>query len=288
MSVSGDRVIVSEGSSKGTPTLMLVGTDKGDVINITDNGTGQPGNVTVTLGNGSVYRTKSGVQEIEVMTRGANAQVSYTLNGSLVAPQTVLTYLGPGTDTYTANVNGNVDNSAGLDLETYGGSGNDTMTINQSGQITEGTFIPFMEGGRGNDVMTYNGTGPINADATINPAIAAGRGNDTMTTNYSGTIDGNYAYNMTVKGGRGTNNITDKINVGPDSTGIVGTSDSIPALIMAGPGKSKIMYAITVDPTASQAHVYAAIAGATSKDTVERTGNVVEDSKIPSDFVISS
>ena len=73
---------------------------------------------------------------------GGNDQVSYTLTGPLVAERTVLVDLGSGTDQFVGNVNGNIDNTAGLDMEVYAGSGNDTMTINQSGQVTRGDLHP--------------------------------------------------------------------------------------------------------------------------------------------------
>src|SRR5262249_55666875 len=113
-------------------------------------------------------------------------QISYTLTGNLVSVRTVLVYLGSGKDQFVANVNGAVDNPAGLDIEAYGGTGASTMTINQSGQIKQGTFIPYLAAGSGRDVMTYNGTGPINGGAAINPAFSAGGGNDTIVSNYSG------------------------------------------------------------------------------------------------------
>ena len=170
------QITISEGASQGVPTLLVLGTRNADVINITDNGTNAAGNITVTLGNGGTYTTKTAVSEVEVITMGGNDQVSYTLTGPLVAERTVLTDLGSGTDQFMGNVNGAIDNSAGLDLEVYAGSGNDTMTINQSGQVMQGTFIPFMSGGRGKDTMTFNGTGSINGGAVINPAIDAGNG----------------------------------------------------------------------------------------------------------------
>ncbi len=282
------QVTISEGNSQGVPTLLVLGTSKSDVINITDNGTDAAGNVTVTLGNGGTYTSRTAVSEIEVMTLGGNDQVSYTLTGTLVSARTVLVDLGSGTDQFVGNVNGNIDNMAGLDMEAYAGSGTDTMTINQSGQVTEGTFIPFMDGGRGKDTMTFNGTGSINGGAVLNPAIAGGNGNSTIVSNYSGTIDGTYAYNMMIKGGNGPQNITNNINVGPGSVGTVGTGITTPALIKAGNGLAHIHYAITVDPTAQAAQIYAELTGVHGHDTVERTANVLDDNSPERDTIISS
>jgi hypothetical protein len=287
LSAAATQVGVSEGNSSGTPTLLIMGTNNSDVINITDNGSGQPGNITVTLGNGATYTTRTAVSEVEVLSRAGNDQISYTLASNLVAVRTVLVYLGSGKDQFVANVNGAVDNPAGLDIEAYGGTGAGTMTINQSGQIKQGTFIPFLAAGSGRDVMTYNGTGPINGGAAINPAFSGGGGNDTIVSNYSGTIDGNFIYNMTVHGGRGPADITDNIHVGPGSVGTIGTSPTAPALIKSGPGRSKIHYAITLDPTASGAQVYAEVMGHRG-DTVEHTANVVDGSSGARARVVSS
>jgi hypothetical protein len=287
LSAAAAQVGVSEGTSSGTPTLLIMGTNQSDVIHITDNGSGQPGNITVTLANGDSYTTRTAVSEIEVVSRAGNDQISYTLTGDLVAERTVLVYLGSGTDQFVANLNGAVDNPAGLDIEAYGGSGTDSMTINQSGQIKEGTFIPFFAAGSGRETLTYNGTGSINGNASINPAFAGGGGNDTIVSNYSGTIDGNFIYNMTVHGGRGPANITDNVHVGPNSVGTIGTSATSPALIKAGTGRNKIHYAITLDPTASSAQVFAEVM-AHRGDTVERTANVVNGSTGAKDSVIPS
>jgi hypothetical protein len=161
------------------------------------------------------------------------------------------------------------------------------MTINQSGQVMEGTFIPYLAAGSGHDTLTFNGTGSIDGNASINPAFSGGGGNDTILSNYSGTIDGNFIYNMTVHGGRGPANITDNIHVGSGSVGTVGSSATSPALIKAGTGRTKIHYAITLDPTADAAQVFAEVQ-AHRGDTVERTANVVNGSTGAKDSVIDS
>ncbi len=281
------QVTISEGLSQGTPTLLVLGTNKADVINITDNGSGAAGNITVTLGNGGVYTSKSAVTEIEVMGMGGNDQVSYTLTGPLVAERIVLVDLGAGNDQFTANINGAVDNMSGLDLEAYGDAGNDVMTINQSGEILEGTFIPYLDGGSGNDTLTYNGTGPVNGGATLNPALAGDAGNDTITSDYSGTIDGTYVYNLTIDGGSGNDNIADDIFVGPGSTGVVGSNATSPAVVNGGSGNDKIHFAIDVDPTANQAQIAAAVNASTGHDTVEQTANVMLEGNPAKDTTIS-
>ena len=140
------QVTISEGASQGVPTLLVLGTNQAPTSSISATmAPNAAGNITVTLGNGGTYTTKTAVSEVEVITMGGNDQISYTLTGPLVAERTVLTDLGSGNDQFMGNVNGAIDNTAGLDLEVYAGSGNDTMTINQSGQVIAGDLHPVHE-----------------------------------------------------------------------------------------------------------------------------------------------
>ena len=93
---------------------------------------------------------------------------------------------------------------------------------------------------------------------------------------------------MMIKGGAGAENITNNIHVGPGSVGSVGTGVTTPALIKAGRGLAHIHYAITVDPTATSAQIYAELTGVHGHDTVERTSNVLDDASPERDTIISS
>ena len=88
--------------------------------------------------------------------------------------------------------------------------------------------------------------------------------------------------------GTGPENITNNIHVGPGSVGTVGTGITTPALIKAGRGLAHIHYAITVDPTANAAQIYAELTGVHGHDTVERTSNVLDDASPERDTIISS
>ena len=277
MAANAAQVGFQEDASTGTNTLIITGTNKADVIRIDDNGTGAAGAITVTLGTGNVYTTKSAIAQIELVGKGGNDQVSYNLNGDLVSPRVVLVDLGDGNDKFTDNLNGAINSTTGLDLEVYGDAGNDTMTTNQAGATLQGNAVVYFQGDAGNDTLSYNGTGLIAAGASFSPEFSGGAGNDTIRSNYSGVVNGYYMYNLTADGGAGNDNITANVHVGAGSTGSVGSSASTPAAVDGGAGNDTIRFAVNVDPAATQNQVYAVAVGNTGKDVVTRTANVTND-----------
>jgi Ca2+-binding RTX toxin-like protein len=280
------HVGIREVTSKGAVDLIITGTNKADVITINDNGTGSPGNITVTLGNGSTYTSQGAVSTIEVSGRGGNDQVTYNLTGELVVPRSVLVDLGAGNDTFVGNVAGAINNPTGLDLEAYGDSGNDSLSIVQSAPTLQGTFFPYLEGDGGNDTLNFQSTSDISAGANIGPGLSGGSGNDTITSNYSGVVDGNYIYNLTASGGAGNDIINDTVNVAAGSTGTIGSSSSTPAVVEGGGGNDQITFAVNVDPTATQVQVNAVAVGGPGKDVVKRTTNVLSDPSNESDLIL--
>lgn len=285
MSAGVPQVSVKEVTIKGTVELLVTGTNRADIINITDNGTGTAGNVTVSVGDGQTYVSTSPIGAIYVLGKGGNDQVTYNLTGTLVAPQSVVVNLGAGNDQFTANLTGDIDNPTGLDLEAYGDAGNDTLTINQTGKTLEGSVFPFLDGGAGNDTLTYNGTGNIASGASLMPGLAGDAGNDTITSHYTGQIDGNYVYNLTADGGSGNDTIVDTIDATAGSTGSIGSGASSPAAVLGDGGNDQILY--TIDAPATMSGVNAVAVGGAGKDVVERTSNVTGDKSNETDTIVS-
>ena len=277
MTAKAAQVGFQEDASDGVNTLFITGTNKNDVITINDDGTGNAGNITVTVGNGNVYTAKAGVGEIALLGKGGNDTVVYNLNGDLLAPRVVLADLGAGNDKFTDNILGAINSGSGLDLEVYGSAGNDTMTTNQVGSTLVGNAVVYFQGDAGNDRLTYNGIGQIAAGASFSPEFSGGTGNDTIQSNFAGVINGYYMYNLTADGGAGNDKINATVTVGAGSTGSVGSSSSTPAAIDAGAGNDTIQFAVNVDPAATQAQVFAVAYGNKGKDTVTRTANVTDD-----------
>jgi hypothetical protein len=267
-----------ESTSQGYTELSITGTPGSDAIVINDNGTGSPGNVTVSYGNGQTYVAQGAISLIGVSASAGNDQITYNLTGNLVVPRAVNVNLGNGTDQYTANMNGAIANAYEFDMRVYGGHGKDTEIVNQSGATLSGAFVPYLQGGAGNDTLVYNGTGMIATGTSVTPEFNGMSGNATITSNYSGQINGNYIYNLSADGGTGNDHITANVNVAAGSTGSVGTSPSVPAVVRGGSGHDTIRFAVAVDPSiAGQFSVNAVAIGGSGKNVVTRSANVLGD-----------
>jgi hypothetical protein len=264
---------IKEIATKGYTELEIKGTNKGDTITINDNGSNTPGNVSVTLANGTTYKAKGTIAVIGLQGGSGNDNVTFNLTGDLVAPQSVLMNLAGGNNKFVANLAGAINTPNGLDMEVYGGSGNDNFAVNQTGATLAGSFVPYMQGGAGNNTLTYTGTGSIAANASITPEFGGIAGTNTITANYSGQDDGNYIYNLSANGGSGNNTINYNVMLGAGSTGTVGATSSSPAAIEAGKGNNNITFNVHADPT-STATVNAVVVAGTGKNIINHTSNV--------------
>jgi len=257
--------------------LVVLGSPRADSIHVEDNGTGNPGNIKVTMGNGASYTSKRAISQVVIQGRGGNDQVQYDLTGDLVSPRVVLASLGQGADQFTANIWGNINTTSALDLEAYGDGGNDTLTVNHTGATLTGVFFPYLEGDGGNDVLSYHGTGNIGPDANVGPGMSGGNGNDTITVDYTGVIQGKYQHNLTIDGGNGHDVLANTIHVLKGSSGVIGNDATTTSLVQGGTGNDVITYAVTVDPADTGLQFFGLASGGRGIDTVHRTNNVQGD-----------
>jgi hypothetical protein len=278
---------VREVSVPGGVQLRIIGTNRPDTIIINDNGTGQAGNIQVTV-NGRNYTSKYADSSIYVVGNQGNDVVTYNLTGNLIAARTVVAQLGGGDDQFTANIPHDIQTTKLFDLEADGNGGNNTLTINQTGNAMAGTFFPYLNGGGKNDTITYNMQGDIGATAVVGPALLGGTGTNTINLNYSGNVMGQLFYSSTINGGTGNNTINAQVHLGPLSTGKVGTSPTTPAVVTGGSGNNMITFAVRVDPlAATTTQVFAQAVGGTGSNTVLRTSNVLGDPSNKNDAIIS-
>jgi hypothetical protein len=277
MAANAAKVGIQEVTTGGAVALVITGTNKADVIHISDKGTSAAGALTVSLGDGRTYTSQAAIATVEVLGKGGNDQVTYDLNGNLTVPRSVLVDLGGGNDQFAAQLDGAIANPTGLNLQAYGGAGNDKLAVAQSGPILSGDSIPYLDGGAGNDTLAFAGTGAIEGGAALLPGLSGGAGNDTITSSYAGKITGQYVYNLTLDGGAGDDRITDTVRVGAGSTGSVGTDAGTPAAVLGGLGNDQIRFDVAVDPSVKLARVNAVAVGGAGKDAVQRTSNVLGD-----------
>ena len=67
----------------GQTELLITGTKKNDGIIIKDDGTNTPGNISVSLNNGTDFTSVNAISVIEVGTGTGKDNVTYELNGDL-------------------------------------------------------------------------------------------------------------------------------------------------------------------------------------------------------------
>jgi hypothetical protein len=287
MTAGAARVRIREIVSDGTVELRVVGTNRDDVVRIDDNGSGQAGNVTVTLGDGRSYTSKKAISGIQVAGKKGNDQVTYNLTGDLVSARTVVATLGAGNDQFTASVDHAVQTTQMLDLEAFGEAGNDILAIRQAGPVTAGTVFPYLQGDAGDDTLSYTAVGDIGAGATVGPGLVGGDGNDTIALGFSGNVDGQLLYNSTIDGGPGDDSLGAQVAVGADSTGKVGTDSATTAVVQGGDGDDQIRFAVAVDPSATGVKVFGTAVGGAGTDTARRTSNVQGDPSTENDAILS-
>ena len=300
----GQAYVKEISTSSGIQLRILASPNKPITVTINDNGTAQAGNLQVTV-NGMTYTSQSIDTSIYIQGSNKADKITYNLTGDLISARQVYGVLNAGNDQFTANLTGNILTTKMLDLEVFGDSGSDNLQVNQSGKVTAGTVFPLLNGGNGSDTISYSYVGDINTDAIVGPVLQGASGNDTINLNYEGTLLGQFLYNNTVDGGAGNDKITANVHLSAASTGKVGTSQTLPALVQGGDNNDNIRFVVTVDPTTtttttttssttststttnSTAQVFASAIGGAGIDTVLRSANVTGDSSNENDAVVS-
>lgn len=167
-----------------------------DIVAITDNGTGSPGNITFTL-NGVTTTIGDYISCIKVETGGGKDNVTYTLTGDLQrnVQRAVWVDLGRGDDNFHAyahhdllgrDIFTRLDYAPTLlDIEVAGGKGRDTLTMSAYGntgiKIHRNAMLNvLLDGGKGDhDLVTTNVIGEL--DGYLGLGLSGGKGNDTVT-----------------------------------------------------------------------------------------------------------
>ena len=287
MAAGAGGVRVREMLAGSTDVLFITGTAKSDVVTIDDNGTAANGNVKVTLGNGRVFVSRGPVSVIQVKGGSGADKVTYNLNGDQLGLRTLRISLDAGNDTFQADLKGAVRTTSALDMQVYGGSGNDNLSVNQGGAMFAGTIFPFLDGGVGDDTLAYQGTGDVGKDANAGPVLMGGDGNDRVTLDYTGQVLGTLLYNVSLDGGAGNDLVDAALKILDGSTGKIGSSSSLPALVQGGTGNDDVRFRVAVDTTASTAQINAKALGNDGNDTVQRSKVVFGDSTNESDALIA-
>jgi hypothetical protein len=272
----------------GTSQLLIQGTKKSDSISISDNGTGNPGNIFVSTSSGQDFTSTGAVTAIDVATGNGNDHVTYELDSNLTTPNQELVFVGSGarngrgTVQFTVNIVGAIEDGSNLVALAVPGAKNPTMlTVNDSGEI-DGDFSAgtSLFGDTkikpGPEKFSFQSTAKIGSTGTINTGLSGGPHNDVAQFSYSGTNNGQIE--IEDLGNGGSDQLSADVYMVPGSTGTVGSSTD--ASVIKGSGKDRLSFTVEQGTdTTTATNIFAEVIGTTKKDKVTRTANVFANTK---------
>jgi hypothetical protein len=177
-------------------TLTIFGRAGAQNIAITDTGHNGLSTVNVQIdGRSFTYHNLTG---ITVVTRPANDNVSYTLQGTLSPIRSVNVFLGPGTSSFNANLVGTTNHR--VVVAAHGGAGHNTLTsFTGSGTISDVEL--FGGSGSGDTISeTYQGS---SGDVGL-IAVGSARGHDNIAINFQDAGQTQQLVSVTGRGGNNT------------------------------------------------------------------------------------
>ena len=287
---------IPDTSNPGEAELLITGTKKNDGIIIHDDGTNLPGNISVSLNNGTNFTSVNAISVVEVATGTGKDNVLYELDGDL-EPKIERDVIvgssaksGGGTVQFTANIAGKIlAESELLILGAADQTKTTTMTVNDSGtidgELSTGLFAPTVGKSTkaGPERYFFSSTAEISAGGNLATGILGTKKNDTADIEYSGKNNGEIDVNE--MGNSGSDQLTANINMSAVSSGTVGTSSD--KAIVSGAGHDLLTFRIRrgTDST-STTGINADITGSSRKDKLVHTGNVIAATS-GSDTVVS-
>lgn len=236
----GERIVpaVSIGFNQGTGALLLQGNNKNDNFYLNDPG---DGNLRVEATGMGVFFLNN-VKSIQILGKGGNDQVFYTLLGKLTNPISISSDMADGNDKFTIEF-GRHELDAGIAVRISMGANDDKVFLNNLGQTNAGRGFDFQISGNGNNdqinvgvvgrvfgQVNFNLSGnqdldKINFNAFNNIDVRAGsrltvRSDDDTQFDFNGEVDG--LLEIFLKGPSNEDKIAAGVTAQPDTNGITG------------------------------------------------------------------
>jgi hypothetical protein len=280
----------------GLTELAITRSKKNDGIIIKDDGTNTPGNISVSLNNGTDFTSVNAISVIEVGTGTGKDNVLYELDGDL-EPNVERDLIvgsgsknGGGTVQFTANIAGRI--LAKSDLLILGAADQTkttTMTVNDSGEIDGELSTGLFAASNGKSTKAgpqrffFSSTAEISGAGQITTGIIGTKKNDTADIEYSGKNNGEIDVNE--MGNGGSDQLTANIDMSAVSNGTVGESSD--KATVSGAGHDLLSFRIRrgTDST-STTGINATILGSSRKDKLVHTANVISATS-GSDTIVS-
>lgn len=201
-----ERALPSVTVTESAGILTVRGDQFDNSIVITDNGTADPGAISV-VADGQSYTSQAAVTRIRIIGWNGADSVEYHLTGDLATSRRVGVCLGNQDDTFTADLAGNVLAGGYLDLWVYGGNGEDALSVGGTGGVAaDGQLDVHLLGGNAKDVVTANLNGLW--DGTVNVTLCGGNGMDTVSADLTAAAGSTGTVKARVYGGNGVDTLT--------------------------------------------------------------------------------
>jgi hypothetical protein len=174
------RVLPASVTASGG-TVVIDGGSGRDAIAIVDNGTGQVGNLTVTV-NGKTQVPPVAADAVQITAGGGNDVVSYRLAGPMTGTaMRITTKLGPGHNRFRATIAADLQAGADLTFDTRGGADADLIQLSALAgvDIARGAGLTFDARGNGGPDRigtTYSGR----IDGALFESLHGNQGDDTL------------------------------------------------------------------------------------------------------------
>jgi hypothetical protein len=263
-----DRCVPACLISENAGTLLILGDNNTNHIDIEDAGGSGAGNVVVAC-DGQVIKNASVITGIRVRARGGNDIVTYTQTKSLSSGQNrhVVIDMGSDHDAVTVALNNGLSANARLNLAVRGGSGQSQINVTGAGTIASNAALT-MNLSAGGDANRIRGSEAANiasgGSLTIN--VRAGGNLNALTAAQRGQALG--FVNVTASAGGQYDRINALLTPANGSTGL------ITAKVLGGPGGDAVRFIarkITVFDTVGFDVV---LNGGAGINTCTRTANV--------------
>jgi hypothetical protein len=175
-----DRIVPSCTWDIAGSVLTITGSNDGDDIAITDDGT----LLSVTCDGEAIGDDLSGVTEVIVRSGNGEDTVSYELTGDLSGERVLDIRMGNRDDTFTGDVSGNLLDGSSLTIEARGCNGKDSLAFDVAGDVAADAALAVdLGGGNGKDVLGGSFAGILLGDLTWH--VNGGNGKDEMAGDFT-------------------------------------------------------------------------------------------------------
>jgi hypothetical protein len=244
------------------PTTPLPTNDR---IVLSDNGGNGPNNVVGFCG--APFFPNVPINHVVVRTGPGNDTVTYNLTGDLTTARQVDVRLGRGNNVFSYVQRRNILGGGSLTVNARGGRGDDRLQATLIGSLAANAHLALnFDGGRGNNFLSVQSATSVNvaAGASLTENLVGNGASDHVFSTYTGLMNGTFSVNESL--GRRSGSLSADVELAPGSQGKVG-----PSALLGGRGNDRLTFVVHNGPALANDLT---LDGGPGFDTCFRTTNV--------------